>query len=114
METPNQKVYNALMTITGVASVGVAQQNVFPEFPALTYMVVNNSLDRDLDNQIGGQTIEVVVDIWTQKIVTASDMLVLVEAKMRELDYTLVFSGDVPNPNDKIYHITSRFRTANV
>jgi hypothetical protein len=114
METPNQTVYDALKTITGVASVGVASQNVFPEFPALTYMVVNNSVERDLDNEISGQTIEVVVDIWTQQSVKASDLLVLVEAKMRSLDYTLVFSGDVPNPNDKIYHITSRFRTVNV
>lgn len=114
METPNQAVYNALKTIPGVASVGVVEQNVFPDFPALTYTVVNNSVDRDLDNTIAGQTIEVVVDIWTQKSVQASDLLVLVEAKMRSLDYTLDFSSDVPNPNEKIYHVTSRFRTANV
>lgn len=114
MQTPNVAVYEKLSTIDGVASVGRTNQNVFTDFPALTYMVVLNQLNRDLDNEIAGQTIEVVVDIWSETSVGASDLLVEVEAKMRELDYTLVFSGDVPNPNEEIYHITSRFRTVNV
>lgn len=114
MQTPNVDIYNQLNTISGVASVGRTNQNVFVDFPALTYMVVQNQIERDLDNEIAGQTIEVVVDIWSETSVGASDLLVEVEAKMRELDYTLTFSGDVPNPNEDIYHMTSRFRRVNV
>jgi len=114
METPNQTVYNQLKTISNVASVGVVNQNVFTAFPALTYTVVNISLERDLDNDIASQDFEVVIDIWTDKSVRATELLVEVEAKMRALDYNLDFSGEVPNPQKDIYHITSRFRKANV
>lgn len=114
METPNQAVYTKLLEINDVDHVGKANNNVFTSFPAITYMVVNNSLERDLENTIASQLFEVVIDIWTDKSVRASDLLVEVEAKMRELDYNLDFSGDVPNPDKNIYHITSRFRRANV
>lgn len=114
LQTPNQEVYTALSTIANVASVGVVNQNVFADFPALTYTVVNIDIERDMDNTIAGQTFEVVIDIWTEQSVRATELLVEVEEKMRALDYNLDFSGQVPNPQKDIYHITSRFRKANV
>lgn len=117
METPNTIVYEKLkelVTSQDVQSVGKPNRNVFSAFPAVTYMIANNSVTRDLDNEIASQNIEVVIDIYDDKSVHATDVLVLVEAKMRELDYSLIFSADVPNPTEDIYHITARFQAMNV
>lgn len=114
METPNIAVYNQLMTIAGVESVGKPNQNVFTTLPALTYTVPLNQVTRDLDNDIASQNIEVIIDIWTETSVGGCDLLVIVESKMRELGYNLDFSGEVPNPTEDVYHTTTRFRLNNV
>jgi len=114
VDTPNQAVYNKLKEIEGVASVGKPTQNVFTEFPSITYFVSQNAVKRDLDNEIIAQDFAVTIDIWHDESVGATDLLVLVEAKMRELGFNLDFSTEVPNPTDDIYHINARFSAPNM
>lgn len=117
MDTPNTTVYEALKTLiteAGVKSVGKPNQNVFTEFPAITYRIADNHNTLDLDNEIASQTVEVVVDIWSDKSMGATDLLPLVEAKLRPLFYNCVFSSEVPNPTEDVYHVTARFRAVNV
>ena len=61
--------------------------------------------------QQGSQAIftEVVVDIFTNKSTDLSRILSEVEAKMRTINYRLVHSVDVPNPEGTLFHSNCRF-----
>ncbi len=115
MITPNTVIFEALKTIDGVASVAKPSSNVFAELPVLTYSVSNNQVNgRTLENEIIAQNVECTIDIWTEKSVEATELLVQVEAVMRALFYNLEFAGEMPNPNNDVYHISCRFRATNV
>ncbi|MDO4979152.1 MAG: hypothetical protein Q4E47_03310 [Candidatus Saccharibacteria bacterium] len=89
--------------------VTLSSQNVFNEVPAITYRITGNSAQYDLDNEIVKQDIAVTLDIYADDSVTASSLLVQVEAKMRELKYRLQNSLDVPSPEGALYHINATF-----
>lgn len=114
MDTPNTAIYNALLTVTGVKKVAKPSSNVFTELPTLTYSVQNNVAQRNLNNEIVSQNQVCTIDIWSATSTGATDILVLVEAKMRELFFNLDFSGEIPNPNNDVYHISCRFSATNV
>lgn len=108
MYNPKREVYQKLAELKGV-TVSQSSQNVFNEVPAVTYRVANNAANYSLDNEITRQDIRITVDIFTEDSVTASDVLAKVEAKMREINYRLEASLDVPAPKDALYHVNATF-----
>lgn len=111
MFKPKSEIYNKLKTLPGV-TVRQGAQTVFADTPAVTFRLDNNAVNLDLDKNIASQDIAVAVDIWADDSPTASNLLSEVEAKMRELNYRLSFSADVPAPEGALYHIATRFEAA--
>ena len=107
MELPKKDVFNILSTLSYTLS--QSSEAVFNELPTLTFRVGNNSVNLDLDNEILCQDIEIIIDIWAEDSVTASNMLNEVEALMRQHGYKLNFSADVPNVDKNLNHISTRF-----
>lgn len=108
MYLPKSDVYNSLKTLNYYVS--QTQPTEFNDLPAITFRVGDNSVNLDLDNTIISQDIEIVIDIWAEDSVTASTVLSQVEGKMREINYKMSFSSDVPNIGN-LYHINCRFTT---
>lgn len=111
MYLPKADVFEALVNLGHHCVQG--GQAVFSDnqVPAITFRVDNNSVTRDLDNEIASQDITVTVDIWADDSVTASNILSQVEGTMRGLSYQLTYSADVPSPVGALQHITTRFST---
>lgn len=111
MYLPKSDVYASLNELTyNDKSIYVSQTQPaqFNELPAVIYSVGNNSINRDLDNNILSQDLEIQIDVWAEDSVTASNVLSLVEETMRSNLYNMSFSNDVPNIGN-LYHIVSRF-----
>ena len=108
MFNPKPEIYAKLCEIEGV-SVSQSSQNIFNEVPAVTYRIDGDSAEYYLENDIASQEIRCTIDIFTEDSVTASNILVQVEAKMRELKYRLNNSLDVPAPEGALYHINATF-----
>ena len=108
MYLPKSDVYNSLKTLNYYVS--QTQPTEFNDLPAITFRVGDNSVNLDLDNTIISQDIEIIIDIWAEDSVTASMVLSQVEGKMREINYNMSFSSDVPNIGN-LYHINCRFTT---
>lgn len=111
MYQPKADIFAALKSLGHYCAQG--GQAVFgdKQVPAITFRIGNNSVERDLDNEIAGQAITVVVDIWADDSVTATTILGEVEEVMRGLKYRLSYSADVPAPVGALQHITTRFET---
>lgn len=107
MYLPKSDVYNSLKSLNYYVS--QSQPSTFNELPAIIFSVGNNSITYDLDNNIGTQDIEVIVDIWAEDSVTASKVLSEVEQTMRLQNYRMSFSSDIPNTGN-LYHINCRFQ----
>jgi len=108
MFNPKPEIYQKLSEIENV-SVSQSSQNVFKEVPAITYRIDSNDADYYLENEIASQEIRCTIDIFADDSVTASRLLVQVEAKMRELKYRLNNSLDAPSPEGALYHINATF-----
>lgn len=108
MYLPKKDIYNSLKTLD--CYVSQTQPSTFNELPAVIFNVGNNTVDVDLDNNIISQTIEIIIDIWAEDSVTASNVLSQVEEIMRKNQYTMTSSNDVPNTGN-LFHINSRFTT---
>lgn len=107
MYLPKSDIYNSLKSLNYYVS--QSQPSTFNELPAITFSVGNNSINYDLDNNVGTQDIEVIVDIWAEDSVTASKVLSEVEQTMRLQNYRMSFSNDIPNTGN-LYHINCRFQ----
>lgn len=108
MYLPKSDIYNSLRTLNYYVS--QTQPPTFNNLPAIIFNVGNNSINVDLDNVINSQDIEVNIDIWAEDSVTASTVLSQVEEIMRNNNYIMSFSNDVPNVGN-LFHIASRFTT---
>ena len=108
MYLPKSDVYNSLKTLKYYVS--QTQPTEFNDLPAITFRVGDNSVNLDLDNTIISQDIEIIIDIWAEDSVTASTVLSQVEEVMRQINYNMSFSSDVPNVGN-LYHINCRFTT---
>lgn len=106
MYLPKKDIYESLKTLDYYVS--QTQPAQFNELPAVIFKVGNNSINRDLDNNILSQDLEVQIDIWAEDSVTASTVLSQVEETMRSNLYEMSFSNDVPNIGN-LFHIVSRF-----
>ncbi len=109
MYQPKQDIYEKLQD-TGVTVLQSAQET-YPETPAITFSVSDNSTELDLDNEIASQSIIVSIDIWTDTSMEASALQSASEILMRELGYKMTYSADVPHPEGALHHINCRFET---
>lgn len=107
MYLPKSEIYNSLKELP--CAVIQTAQAVFNEFPVVTFEVLNNSTSLFLDNSISSQDISVKIDIWAESSPEASNLLSSIEEIMRSNHYRLDFSGDVPNIDNEIFHISTRF-----
>ena len=108
MYLPKSDIYNSLKTLNYYVS--QTQPIEFTDLPAITFRVGNNSVNLDLDNTIISQDIEIIIDIWAEDSVTASNVLSQVEEIMRTNLYRMSYSNDIPNTGN-LYHINCRFTT---
>lgn len=106
MYLPKTDIYNNLKKLNYYVS--QTQPPTFSDLPAIIFKVGNNSVYVDLDNLILSQDLEIIIDIWAEDSVTASKVLLEVEKTMRQNQYNMSFSNDVPN-NGNLFHIYSRF-----
>lgn len=108
MYLPKTDIYNILKSINNSYYVSQTQPPTFNTLPAIVFRIGDNSINTDLDNTIASQDIEVIIDIWAEDSVTASNVLSLVEESMRLNLWRMSFSSDVPNTGN-LYHINCRF-----
>lgn len=107
MKDYKKEVYEILSTLP--YNIVLASDNVFADFPVISYFLADNTPEYDLSNEILQQNINVNIDIWTNSSVKGSEILEELELKMREYKYRLTFSSDVPNIDMNVYHISCRF-----
>lgn len=106
MYLPKSDIYNSLRTLNYYVS--QTQPATFIDLPAIIFRVGNNDVNLDLDNTIISQDLEVIIDIWAEDSVMASSVLSQVEEIMRNNNYKMSFSSDIPNIGN-LFHINSRF-----
>jgi hypothetical protein len=111
MDTIKSTLYNTLLQVGYY--IAQSDQAIFgANLPAVTFGISNNVNRLGLDNTILSQDVEIKLDIWASKSTEASSALSAVEAKLREVGYTLTYTQDVPNPDAGLFHITTRFTTS--
>jgi len=108
MYLPKTDIYNSLNKLPYY--VAQTQPPTFEDLPAIIFRVGNNDINVDLDNIIISQDIEIIIDIWAEDSVTASNVLSQVEETMRQIGYIMSFSSDIPNTGN-LFHINNRFTT---
>lgn len=108
MYLPKTDIYTSLKTLDYYVS--QAQPDTFNNLPAIIFKVGNNGVNVDLDKTIISQDIEIIIDIWAEDSVSASTVLSQVEELMRNNNYIMSFSSDIPNSGN-LYHINCRFTT---
>lgn len=108
---PKKELYQALSSLGYYCSQTAQAIFTDKQLPAVVFRIGDNSVEVDLDNELGKQSITVVVDIFANDSMSASTALGKVEAKMRELGYRLGYSADVPQPVGALYHTVSHFET---
>ncbi|MBP5426998.1 MAG: hypothetical protein J6Y29_03800 [Clostridiales bacterium] len=108
MYLPKTDIYNALKTLNYYVS--QTQPASFNNLPAIVFRLNDNSVNLDLNNTIISQDIEVNIDIWAEDSVTASTVLSQVEETMRQINYKMSYSSDIPNTGN-LFHINCRFTT---
>ncbi len=86
-------------------------QNVFNELPVVTYYLGNQANQLSLDRKIVNSKIAIQIDVWTDTSPEGSDLLIQIESILRQHNYNLAFSSDLPNIDDEVNHITARFET---
>ena len=107
MKDYKKEVFEILSTLP--YKVILNSDNVFADFPVITYFLGNDTPEYDLSNKILHQDITVNIDIWTDSSVEGSEILKTIEQTMRDHKYRLTFSSDVPNIDANVNHISCRF-----
>lgn len=107
MYLPKEDIYKSLKELG--YNVVQNSQHIFKELPTITFEILDNNVSLFLDNNISRQDITVKIDIWSETSTKASEILSKVEEKMRKNYYRMTFSGDIPNVDKKIFHISTRF-----
>lgn len=107
MYNPKKEIYQILSSLGYACSQG--NQATFKEVPAITFTIGSNQPRYDLSKAVTASDIEVVVDVWANESVTTSRIASEAEAAMREHDYLLSFSSDIPAPEGCLHHYQMRF-----
>lgn len=110
MYQPKQDLYELLQTVT--PRVYQNRPEVLSDFPCITFMVVDNRVNINLDKVIAYQEMVFNIDLWSRTSTENSSLLSSLEEVMRENGYILRFSSDTVDP-DGISHITTRFNFVN-
>jgi len=108
---PKYAIYAKLSELTTAfpaLKVYEEQPEINESLPSITYRVGDDVPAYTLNDGVGLQDIVVVVDIWAVTSIESGEILVALEAKMRELGYLLSFSPDILEPDGKS-HITTQF-----
>lgn len=108
MYLPKGDIYNILKELG--YRVAQSSQNIFNELPTITFEILDNNISLFLDNSISYQEIIVQIDIWSESSVEASEMLSKIEDVMRKNQYQMIFSGDIPNMERSLFHISTKFK----
>ncbi len=104
MLEPKKDIYTIL------SGVGTAYQNrpqLIKEIPCLYYYVSSNVPVYVLEQNIGYQEIEVVVDILANTSSESGTLLSSLESAMLSEGYRLTYCADIPD--DNYSHITTKF-----
>lgn len=111
MFIPKEEVFKALSELGYYCLQG--SQDIFTEkqLPAITFNVMNNTVNVDLDNDIASQDVTIGVDIWADSSKEISTILPRVEETMRALKYKMSFSADISPQKGALYHTNCRFDT---
>ena len=104
---PKADLYAALTTLG--YPVMQSSESDFSELPCITFYITGNDASYTLDNQIASQTVEVVIDIWSENTEDISQIFKDLEVLMRSNFYKLNYSSDVPNIDNNVHHMTTRF-----
>ena len=107
MINPRTEIKNLLDTLG--YPVYKSTQNVFQTLPALTYYIADSHVELTLDKQIAYQFTDVWISIWSEDGIEASSILGSMEELLRENNYKLTFSADVPNTDKGLVHISTWF-----
>lgn len=110
MYLPKTDIYNNLKTINDNYYVAQYQPPTFNTLPAIIFRVGSNTINTDLDNTIASQDIEIILDIYANDSITASNVLSEVENTLRNMEYRMTYSSDIPNIGN-LHHINARFYT---
>ena len=115
MSSVKEEVYNLLKAIApqGV-TVRQSSQGVDSVLPALTFSALNIANTRDLDGTIISRDVSVQIDVWGNSSPETSDLESLVEEAMRQAEWGMSGSQDVPDSNPKVYHKMLTFDTIKV
>ena len=107
--TPNTDLYNILTGVDEGTVVYQEMPKILSEFPCITFSVSNNRANVNLDKDIAYQELVATIDIWTLRKKQGSELLSSLEETMRENNYQLDFSSELPADLNGVRHITTRF-----
>ena len=115
MTTIKQEVY-ALLQAAAPAGVTVRQssQGVNSALPAITFMGLNISNNRDLSGEIYSREVSVQIDVWAKDSPKTSQLEDIVEEAMRKSGWGMSGSQDVADSDPAIYHKMLTFDTIKV
>lgn len=109
MYEPKVDICNSLKTIEGVEVYQKKPKKFLTDkLPAVTFFVLRNETNLNLDNEIATQDLAIQIDVWADRSTEATNTLKQIEAVMRENFYTLRFSQDFDDPSG-LNRITTRF-----
>lgn len=118
MEDQKATIYDKLKEITTLTvdghtkTVKVYQERpeeiVLEDYLAVTFLSDNDVPAYDLSNEIVKQDTELKVDLWGLTSLDTSALIAVVESKLRELKYKLVYNQDISDPKGYA-HKTTRF-----
>lgn len=102
-----------LLEAAAPAGVTVRQssQGVDAVLPAITFLGLNISNNRDLDGEIYSREATVQIDVWGTSSPQTSELEDLVEETMRAAGWGMSGSQDVADSNPEIYHKALTFDT---
>lgn len=106
MYLPKADLYELLLT-TG-ATVYQVRPKEITVFPCITFQIANNTVNADLNKEIGYQNIDINIDFWAKTSDVCSNLFAMTEEILRGGGYLLSSSLDVPDP-EGYYHISARF-----
>lgn len=107
MKNPRLEIKSLLETLG--YPVYKSTQTVFNKLPSLTYYIADSHVELTLDKQIAYQYTDVWISIWSEDGIEASSILDKLEKLLRENNYKLTFSADVPNTDKGLVHVSTRF-----
>ncbi len=107
MIQPKKQIQAALKAL-GYETKQSSQDSV-TKAPAITFRIDDNTPRYGLGNEIVAQDIVATVDIWSTGSVEVSAILTKVEEAMRQINYRMTYSADIPRPTGALFHIQCRF-----